>query len=107
MLTRPYPSDQNGLRQGYWAMFDMAVTGQKFDPQGKNLPMMVSPPHIRHCVDLLRQALTCKPDLTMELKDDAAGGVHGFGETHQCIDWTRLNEWIAQWESWKDPTLAT
>lgn len=61
--------------------------------------MMVSPSHIRHCIDLLRQALMCSPDLTVEVKDMEAGGVHGFGETHQCIDWTALKDWTTKWET--------
>ncbi|ROW11338.1 hypothetical protein VMCG_01226 [Cytospora schulzeri] len=94
----------NGLRKGYWTVFNMAVAGEKLDPDDKDIPMMISPPHIRHCVDLLRLALMCQPDLTVEVKDDEAGGVHGFGETHQCIDWTNLTEWTTRWESWKRPT---
>ncbi|ROW01491.1 hypothetical protein VSDG_02065 [Cytospora chrysosperma] len=96
----------NGLRKGYWAVYDMAVAGEKLDPNDENMPMMISPPHIRHCVDLLRLALMCKPDLTVEVKDEEAGGVHGFGETHQCIDWTDLTGWTTHWESWKQPPLA-
>ncbi len=33
--------------------------GEKLDVD--SLPMAVSPPHIRHCIDLLRQALMCSP----------------------------------------------
>lgn len=79
----------------------MALAGTKLDPAGNDLPVMISPPHIRHCVDLLRQALICSPDLTVEVKDEAAGGVHGFGETHQCVDWTNVKNWTSQWESWE------
>ncbi|TQS33021.1 hypothetical protein Golomagni_06649 [Golovinomyces magnicellulatus] len=56
----------------------------------ESMPMMVSPPHMRHYIDLLRQALMCTADLTVEVKDAEAGGVRGFGETHQCIDWAVL-----------------
>lgn len=90
----------------------MAVAGEKLDPEssfenhhGRGLPAMSSPPHIRHCIDLLRQALMCRPDLTVEVKDMGAGGVHGFGETHQCINWADLTSWTAQWEGWT-PTAA-
>jgi len=58
-----------------------------------DLPMMISPPHVRHCIDLLRQSLMCNPDLTMEEKDEEAGGVHGFGVQHRCKRWDELIEW--------------
>lgn len=92
----------------------MAVAGEKLDPDhmmdssssGSGLPMMASPPHIRHCIDLLRNALMCQPDLTVEVKDATAGGVHGFGQTHQCVDWRHLNEWTSRWESWKSSSVV-
>ncbi len=80
----------------------MAVAGERLDDSG--LPMMISAPHVRHCIDLLRQALMCNPDLTVEVKDLVAGGVHGFGETHQCIDWAELKDWTSEWESTKAHT---
>jgi hypothetical protein len=63
--------------------------------------MMISPPHIRHCIDLLRQSLMCNPDLTVEVKNDSLGGVRGFGEQHQCIDWAELKYWTTRWEAHK------
>lgn len=80
-------------------MHDMAVAGHGFNDS--DLPMMISPPHIRHCIDLLRHNLMCNADLTVEVKDQKAGGVHGFGTQHQCIDWSELNHWTTQWESKK------
>jgi hypothetical protein len=59
------------------------------------LPMMISPPHIRHCLDLLRQSLMCYPDTTVEQKDEEAGGVHGFGVMHRCKKWDELLRWTA------------
>ncbi|KAK1759951.1 hypothetical protein QBC47DRAFT_438289 [Echria macrotheca] len=89
----------NGIRQGYWAVYEKAVAGEKLN--ASSLPMMISPPHVRHCIDLLRQSLMCNPDLTVEVKDEVAGGVHGFGEEHRCIDWSALMGWTQQWESRK------
>ena len=60
--------------------------------------METSPAHVRHCIDLLRQSLMCAPDLTVETKDPARGGVTGFGTTHRCRDWTQLVAWVARWE---------
>ena len=84
---------------GYWAVHDAAATGQKLN--ASSLPMMISPPHVRHCIDLLRQTLMCNADLTVEVKDEKAGGVHGFGETHQCIDWDALGGWTTAHEKRK------
>ena len=61
--------------------------------------MMISPPHVRHCIDLLRHALMCQPDLTLEVRDDEKGGVTGFGTEHQCKDWGELVRWTSAWET--------
>lgn len=62
---------------------------------------MSSPAHIRHCIDLLRQTLMCQPDTTVEVKDEAVGGVKGFGTEHQCKDWNQLVLWTTQWEKYE------
>ncbi|KAM3450334.1 hypothetical protein MY3296_006222 [Beauveria thailandica] len=80
----------DGIRKSYWKVHDMAVAGEKL--VDADLPMMVSPAHIRHCIDLLRRALVCNPDLTVEVQNET-GGVHGFGETHQCVDWSAVKTW--------------
>lgn len=58
--------------------------------------MMISPAHIRHCIDLLRQTLMCNPDTTVEEKDEEVGGVHGFGVQHRCKQWDELIDWTAE-----------
>lgn len=58
-----------------------------------DLPEMISPPHIRHCIDLIRQSLMCNPDTTVEVKNATTGGVNGFGIEHQCKDWNQLVDW--------------
>jgi hypothetical protein len=85
---------QNGIREGYWKVHEFAVAGVKMNES--ELPMTSSPPHIRHCLDLLRQSLTCYPDKTFEEKDEEAGGVHGFGTMHRCKKWDDLLEWTAE-----------
>ena len=35
----------------------------------------------------------CMADTTIEVKDEAAGGVHGFGVEHRCADWDQLISW--------------
>ena len=73
-----------------------------------DFPFIASPPHIRHCVDLLRQSLMCRPDTTIEIKDDELGGVIGFGTKHQCRDWDQLVAWTSKWESFdKNPRNKT
>ena len=83
---------------GYWAAFDAALAGEKKDE--RDFPFMASPPHVRHCIDLIRQALMCQPDLTLEVKDEAKGGVTGFGVEHLCIRWDSLVTWVGEWENY-------
>lgn len=70
----------------------------EFDPD-QDLAFMLSPPHVRHCIDLIRNALFCRPDTTIELKDEKLGGVTGFGTEHMCVDWENLVDWVSVWEN--------
>ena len=67
----------------------------------EDIPMMSSPVHIRHCIDLIRQTLMCQPDTTIEVKDEDQGGVTGFGTEHKCRDWRQLLEWTSKWEAYE------
>lgn len=58
---------------------------------------MGSEPHVRHCLDLLRQTLLCHADTTVEVVDQVKRGVSGFGVEHQCRDWEQLKEWTEKW----------
>ena len=70
----------------------------------EDLPMMSSPPHVRHCIDLIRNSLICQPDTTVEIKDKEIGGVTGFGTEHQCRDWDQLVSWTTEWQTYQqDP----
>ena len=42
----------------------------------------------------------CRPDTTVEVKDEEKGGVTGFGTEHVCWDWVGLVEWTGAWEGW-------
>ncbi|CAI6336583.1 unnamed protein product [Periconia digitata] len=86
----------NSIRRGYWIMHDAARSGEVFNETG--LEMDASPAHIRHCIDLLRQAIMCNPDLTIEEKNLETGGVSGFGVVHQCYDWDQLVHWVKNFE---------
>ena len=55
--------------------------------------------HITHCIELLRQSLMCRPDLTLEVKNKTLGGVTGFGTGHVCLDWEQLLDWVSKQES--------
>ena len=61
------------------------------------MPVMATPPHIRHCLDLLRQSIMCYGDTTLEVMDPRVKGVHGFGVEHRCRDWGQLVHWTEQW----------
>jgi len=91
---------KNGIREGYWTLHEAATEGIKITEE--DMPMMASPPHIRHCIDLIRQSLMCQPDTTIELKDEEVGGVTGFGTEHQCKDWEQLIQWTKKWQTY-DP----
>lgn len=41
----------------------------------------------------------CLPDTTIEVKDEEAGGVKGFGTEHLCRDWDQLLRWTSKWET--------
>lgn len=90
---------QDGIRTGYWAIHAAVMEGRQIADE--ELPFMSSPPHIRHCIDLIRQSLMCRPDLTVELKEEELGGVRGFGTEHQCHNWDELIAWVSKWESYK------
>ena len=94
---------QDGLRKSLYA--DGTLPGEasaKLSRRERDAPghemMETAPAHVRHCIDLLRQSIMCRPDLTVEVKDAELGGVTGFGTTHQCKDWDQLKAWVAEWE---------
>ncbi|OCL07611.1 hypothetical protein AOQ84DRAFT_294758, partial [Glonium stellatum] len=85
----------DAIRHSYWQLHDAAIEGRKISDE--DFPMMTSPSHVRHCVDLLRQSLMCNSDRTVEEKDDK-GGVSGFGTTHQCYDYKQLVHLVEGWQ---------
>ena len=87
----------NSIRMGYWALYDAAISDQVLNET--DIEMDASPAHMRHCIDMLRQAIMCSPDLTVEKKDHELGGVNGFGITHQCYDWKQLVHWVKGWDN--------
>jgi len=92
----------NSIREGYWSVYQAATEGRRIVDD--DLPIMSTPSHIRHCIDLLRNTLMCQPDTTVELKNKTLGGVTGFGTEHQCKDWNQLVRWTKKWQAYEqDP----
>ncbi|KAF2019172.1 hypothetical protein BU24DRAFT_114526 [Aaosphaeria arxii CBS 175.79] len=89
----------DGIRHGYWSLFDMVMQGQKMAES--ELPHHASAQHFMHCLDLIRNAMMCQPDLTVEVQNDKLGGVEGFGTEHSCIDWKKLVDWTSEWETYR------
>lgn len=57
--------------------------------------------HVRHCFNLLRQAVLCASDTTLDPLDHADDGkltgADGLGTTHVCRDWTKVYDFV--WEN--------
>ena len=66
--------------------------------------MTSSTNHTNHCIEMLRQAVMCAADLTLEKLDPEditspfkpQRGNSGWGNFHTCRDWTRLAEMVRQ-----------
>lgn len=63
--------------------------------------------HVRHCFNLLRQAVLCAADITLDPLDSVHNGVptgaDGIGTTHVCRDWTKVYDYV--WENQRDADL--
>ncbi|KAL9124977.1 MAG: hypothetical protein Q9217_005756 [Psora testacea] len=88
-----------GLKDNYWQLHSGNGQARVHDSQ----IMEDIPPeaHVRHCIDLIRNSLICRPDLTVETKNEELGGVTGFGTLHQCIDWNAVVAWTSKWETYE------
>ena len=76
---------------------DAALSGKMLTDDAT--PWDLKPHHMRHCIDLLRQALMCNADTTFEIVDEKVNGVHGFRTERQCKDWDQLSEWTEMQQS--------
>ncbi|KAF2717511.1 hypothetical protein K431DRAFT_315697 [Polychaeton citri CBS 116435] len=55
--------------------------------------------HVDHCIDDIRQALMCNPDLsvvTMEWKPHYRRPWPNFNVDHTCVNWEVLDEWASR-----------
>jgi hypothetical protein len=84
----------DAIRQAYYVAYDAAIRGEKLEVH--SIPEMAAEEHVRHCVEFIRQILTCMADRTIEKKNEA-GGVTGFGTTHRCADYGELVRKVEQW----------
>ncbi|KAK1990676.1 hypothetical protein LX36DRAFT_664006 [Colletotrichum falcatum] len=69
------------------------------DDRGQKHHQGVKPIHVNHCIELVRNVLTCQPDLTIEVANPQNGGVTGFGGERQCRDWNDLLRWTKEWQA--------
>lgn len=66
-------------------------------------PNMTSFPHVKHCLNYLRQGILCSPDLALEPgdfeeKDLEVERTHGV---HECKDWPPIYNFVAQnYDGW-------
>ncbi|KAH7131778.1 hypothetical protein B0J11DRAFT_520105 [Dendryphion nanum] len=94
----------DNLRHTYWTLLDKTNphdSNQQGHARDKtDLPHHVSPIHTQHCIDLLRNAFMCQPDLTVEIVEEKVSGVRGFGTEHNCVNWRELVEWTGRWEGY-------
>ncbi|MCJ1481037.1 hypothetical protein MMC06_001193 [Schaereria dolodes] len=77
----------DAIRRGYYSAL-----------AGTTPSMHSDPPHMRHCIDYLRQSLLCNADTNLEPVDFAIGGVTGWGP-RQCRDVMRILEWTDKWRA--------
>lgn len=59
----------------------------------------ITPAHVRHCIDYLRQSLMCHADTNIEPIEESLGGVRGFGVEHHCRNFDSVMSWITEWET--------
>jgi hypothetical protein len=83
---------QNTIRDAYWAALD-----------GIEAHHHISKPHVRHCIDYLRQTLLCHADANLEPPNMELGGVTGFGVERKCRDVSKLYSWAEEWIARDNP----
>jgi hypothetical protein len=86
---------QENVWRSWWLVYEASKNGTVI--VGSDMPPMLNPIHVNHCVELLRLSLQCRPDLTLEAISEK-GGVEGFGVEHQCYNWEELLQWTSRWE---------
>ena len=49
--------------------------------------------HAQHCIEYLRQNIICAADTTLEPIKPEDNGVDGFGNKHNCRNYSAVKEW--------------
>lgn len=56
--------------------------------------------HTRHCFNLMRQAILCAADTTLDpldkVDDNSNVGADGVGVVHQCKDWEKVYQYVIE-----------
>ena len=60
--------------------------------------------HLIHCLEILRQEVVCNADETPLLTGTAAQGLPGLGQARMCRDWSKLQDWLRQYNACYDHT---
>jgi len=55
--------------------------------------------HVTHCIDSLRREVLCTADDTPRWTSRTADPESGVGQNRQCRDWSKLEEWVAKYNS--------
>ncbi|GAB7353816.1 hypothetical protein MBLNU459_g4192t1 [Dothideomycetes sp. NU459] len=61
-----------------------------------NVSDLYIPEHVDHCLDSIRQALMCNPDLSLVTFDwlpDYEKPWPNFDGKHECADWGKVHDW--------------
>ena len=64
------------------------------EPSGPMWKLNSEAVHVQHCIELIRHALTCQPDLTLEHAEGPSSGVTGLRAVHECRSWDDLVRWV-------------
>ncbi|KAF7532284.1 hypothetical protein G7054_g8114 [Neopestalotiopsis clavispora] len=83
------------LRQSFFAFYD-ATTGSRGLEDEEAARMLK---HGRHCIEYVRQALMCNPDLSLEPVEEGTGYLKSWGFERQCKDLQELSDWAVTMRS--------
>jgi hypothetical protein len=86
--------------RGIWALRTLAENGTlppKLLPGEPRRHDPLDAVHVDHCLEYLRYAVMCRPDLTAEVVSDT-GSVTGNVTMHTCQSWTDMVEWTSQYQ---------
>ncbi|KAI1651919.1 uncharacterized protein F4817DRAFT_364830 [Daldinia loculata] len=80
------------LRESFFSFYDISTGSVTLDA-AETAHMLK---HGRHCIEYIRQALMCNPDLTLEPVAGGTGQLKQWGIQRQCQDFGELSEWARE-----------